>query len=256
MRVPDLSEASGISRAQRNPGRAWALNDSGEPVVLAVDGRGTVTGRVRITGATVEDWEAIALGPCPGGACLYIGDIGDNDAERERITVYRVPEPHDTMTSADVIDVFHARYPDGPQDAETLLVTPDGEILVVTKGETGPVRVYRFPRDMQPGAVVELLPVGKPRNQGKGDSKERITDGAVSPNGAWIVLRTNHALIFYATAHLMNGNWAEGREVDLRQLGEPQGEGVAFADASTLYVVGEGGGQRQPGTFGRLECAF
>lgn len=255
-RVPELAEGSGVAAALRNPGRAWALNDSGDPVLVALDDRGTVRGRVQVTGAAVEDWEAIALGPCPEASCLYIGDIGDNDAQRKHITIYRVPEPHETMTSVPVRNVFHATYPDGPQDAETLLVTPGGEIFIVTKGETRPVRMYRFPRDMQPGSTVALSPVGSPRTDRKSKSSERITDGAVSPNGAWIVLRTTESLLFHATAQLMTGNWGEARRVDLRDLGERRGEGVAFADATTLYVVGEGGGGRQPGTFGRLTCTF
>ena len=48
---------------------------------------------------------------------------------------------------------------------------------------------------------------------------------------------------------------AAGR-VDLQALGEPQGEGVAFADDSTIYLVGEGGGGSRPGTFARLTCTF
>jgi phage tail tape-measure protein len=39
------------------------VNDSEEPVIYALDATGVVTGRVRVTGATVEDWEAIAGGP-------------------------------------------------------------------------------------------------------------------------------------------------------------------------------------------------
>jgi hypothetical protein len=41
----------------------------------------------------VTDWEDVAAGPCPGGRCLYVADIGDNTASRPSVTVYRVPEP-------------------------------------------------------------------------------------------------------------------------------------------------------------------
>jgi hypothetical protein len=44
--------------------------------------------------------------------------------------------------------------------------------------------------------------------------------------------------------------------VPLNALGEPQGEGIAFADEKTIYLVGEGGNKSQPGTFARLTCAF
>ena len=39
-------------------------------------------------------------------------------------------------------------------------------------------------------------------------------------------------------------------------LREPQGEGVAFADETTLYLVGEGGGKGRPGTLARMTCTF
>src|SRR5687768_720191 len=91
--IPGLSEASGLAASRRAPGRLWTHNDSGEPVVVVLDARGAVTGRVRLAGAAVQDWEAIAVGPCGTGSCLHVGDIGDNEAKRKRITIYRLPEP-------------------------------------------------------------------------------------------------------------------------------------------------------------------
>src|SRR5687768_5106604 len=107
VQVPGLSEASGLAISRRAPGRLWTHNDSGEPVVVALDARGSVTGRVRLTGAAVEDWEAIAVGPCGTGSCLHVGDIGDNEAKRKRITIYRLPEPEGASGTETVADVFH-----------------------------------------------------------------------------------------------------------------------------------------------------
>ena len=62
------------------------------------------------------------MGPCSGGSCLYIGDIGDNDAKRKRVTIYRVPEPEPTAQQPRPLDaVYHLTYPDGAHDAESLL---------------------------------------------------------------------------------------------------------------------------------------
>ena len=85
---------------------------------------------------------------------------------------------------------------------------------------------------------------------------ERVTDGAISPDGAWVALRTNTALYFYTLTDFAAGNWNRRGVVPLADLHEPQGEGVAFADNSTLYVVGEGGGRSKGGTFARLTCTF
>ena len=255
VRLPELPEASGVAASRLQPGRAWTHNDSGSPVLTVLSETGTVAGRVGLDGAAVEDWEAVAVGPCTSGSCVYVGDIGDNEAERERITIYRVPEAAASSQASSTADVFHAAYPDGPHDAETLLAMPDGRLFVVTKGSTGPVALFRFPRDMRPGAVAALEAVGRPREQGEADPEDRITDGAVSPDGSWVVLRTSRTLRLYRASDLLAGNWREAGRVDLGATGEQQGEGVTFASGTILYLVGEGGSSRA-GTFVRLACRF
>jgi len=254
-RVAELPEGSGLAASRRTPGRFWAHNDSGEPVLFALDSNGKVTGRLRLTGAGVEDWEAVAVGKCPAGSCIYIGDIGDNDAGRRQITVYRVAEPADPNGSAKV-DAFHATYPDGAHDAESLLVTPEGRLLIVTKGDTGAVALYRFPAELRSGTTSRLERVGAPRDKSQPGENDRITDGAMSPDGQWVVLRTRNALMFYRAADLLAGNWREAATVPVDKVGEPQGEGVTFASNDSLFLMSEGGGKKQPGAFARLTCAY
>jgi hypothetical protein len=249
-----VSDASGLAVSRRVPGRLWTHNDSGEPVLFALDARGSVVGRLQVSGARVEDWEALAVGPCGDQSCIYIADIGDNEAGRNRITVYRLPEPQDASGSAKVGDVYSATYPDGAHDAEALFVTPDGRVHIVTKGETGPIALYRFPAQLQSGATMRLERVGAPLAP-KADTESRITDGAVSPDGQWIALRTRSSLTFYRTSDLRAGQWRAGNRVDLTSLKEPQGEGLALGPDNTVFVAGEGGGKGQPGTFARFTCA-
>lgn len=255
VKIPQLAEASGVAISRRVPDRLWALNDSGEPVLFALDATGTVRTRVQLAGAEVEDWEAVAVGPCPAGSCIYVADIGDNNGKRRHITVYRATEPADATDVVRVTDVFHATYPDEPQDAETVLITADGRIHIVTKGDTGPVALYAFPRELRSGSTARLERVGTPRGAGTPAKDDKITDGAVSPDGEWLVLRTNRDLTFHRTAELLGGNWRAAARVDLASLGEPQGEGVALGADNVVYVMGEGGGKSQPGTFARLTCS-
>ena len=255
-RLAQLPEASGVTVSRRVPGRLWTLNDSGQPVLFMLNTRGAVTGRIQLSGAKVVDWEAISAGACPTGSCLYVGDIGDNDATRDLITIYRLTEPGDTPSPTPAVDVFHARYPDGAHDAETLLVTPDGGLYIVTKGSTGPVALYRFPGEPgTDGRVVQLERIGGPRSSGLVKRDELVTDGAVSSDGARVVLRTHEALYFYRTAQLLAGDWSAAEIVNLKHVGEAQGEGVALGAENEIYLVGEGGGGSRPGTFARLTCA-
>jgi hypothetical protein len=256
VRVAELPEGSGLAASQQTAGRFWSHNDSGDPVLIALDGNGRVIGRVRIEGATVEDWESVAVGRCPSGSCIYVADIGDNGAERDRITVYRIPEPAEPNGSVKVSDVFHATYPDGAHDAESLLIASDGRLHIVTKGETGPVSMYRFPNELRSGTALRLERVGGPRESGSAAKADRVTDGAVSPNGQWIALRTTDTLTFYRASDLLAGNWREAGRVPLTSIREPQGEGVTFGSGSSVYLMSEGGGKKQPGAFARLTCTF
>jgi hypothetical protein len=248
--LPQLPEASGIAVSRSVPGRLWAHNDSG-PVLFALDTRGALTGRFALSDLKLDDWEAVAVGPCPDGSCVYVADIGDNNANRKRITIYRFPEPSGSEGTVTVKDAFHATYPDGPQDAEAFFVMPDGGLFIVTKGETGAVTMYRFPRELKSGATHQLERVGKPRGSAKLPQNERITDGAASANGESIVLRTSDTLTFHRSADLLAGNWTAMRTVDLKPIREPQGEGVAVGADGTVYLVGEGAAA---GSFARLTC--
>ena len=54
MRLKELPEASGVATSRRNPDIVWALNDSGDPAIYAIDANGKVTGRVRVAGCQLQ----------------------------------------------------------------------------------------------------------------------------------------------------------------------------------------------------------
>lgn len=132
----------------------WSLNDSGNgPVLFAFTTAGKPVAHLTLAGAEIVDWEDLAIGPDGHGgptSALYVADIGDNDAVRAGVRIYRVPEPRLgeaagevpeelTVTSSERFDLA---YPDGPHDAETLLVDPrDGSIAIVTR-TAGPATIY------------------------------------------------------------------------------------------------------------------
>ena len=254
MRLDGLPEASGMAVSRAMPGMLWLHNDSGRPELIAVDAKGKPAGRVSLAGATVEDWEALSSGPCDDGHCLYVGDIGDNDAARSHVTIYRLREPSKAAGSAKVDGVFRAAYPDGAHDAEALLVAPDGTLHIVTKGETGSAALYRVPREPRAGATMRLERIGEPMSKGPLAQAARITDGAVSPDGRWVALRTRTSVTLYPAADFFKGTFTPARTIDLKSLGEPQGEAIAFSSAGTLLLGGEGGGGTRAGTLGVLTC--
>ncbi len=247
----DLRESSGVAVSRAHAGIFWTHNDSGDPVLFAVDERGRTAGRVRVAGASVEDWEDVTLAPCPGGGdCLFVADIGDNDARRASITVYRIPEPAPAASESAPAAAIRLRYPDGAHDAEAMFVL-NGAIHVVTKGESGPIALYRAPADAGAEATLERV---RELSPDRVDRPERITGADARADGRWIVLRTLHEAAFYPAAELAGGGAAQARRVDLRGLDEAQGEGIGFGPDGTVLVTSEGGGKKKPATFARLSC--
>jgi hypothetical protein len=230
----------------------WTHNDSGDPVLVAVGMDGALRGTVRVTGATVQDWEDVAEGPCPSGRCLYVADIGDNQAARPRITVYRVPVPAPGDSATRPAEAFHATYPDGPQDAEALFVTGDGGVFVVSKGETGPIALYRFPRDLRAGAVSRLERV-RELAPAQNKRSDRIT-GAAASAGGWVALRTLRSVAFYRAGDLASGAAAEPLRFGLGPLKEAQGEAVAFGEGGVVHLTSEGVKKKDPATMARIVC--
>jgi hypothetical protein len=247
--LPDLPEASGITHSRRTADLYWSFNDSGEPALFGVDGNANVTARVRVTGATLHNWEDISAGPCgSNGDCLYIADIGDNRASRASIQIYRVPEPSPRDGSTPAAERFDGTYPDGAHDAEAAFVLPDGRLFLITKDKYS--GVYQFPLESGRTSTLKLV-ARLPLNN--------VTDADASPDGGRIAVRTKENVVFYRTRELMEGDVEHGDAVTTIDAGEPQGEGVTFGPSDMLVLTGEGGGRKtqpRPGTFATLQCTF
>ena len=250
-RLPEVPEASGLAVSRRHQNLLWTHNDSGQPLLYGVGTDGRLLTRVRVTGATVDDWEDLAIGSCGSTSCLYIADIGDNKAARQQIAIYRVPEPAIGEAATAPADVFYATYPDGPQDAEALFVDAHGTLFIVTKGEGSPVSIYRFP-PLKVGETVRLDKVTT--LTGEADRSQRVTDADISPSGNWVAMRTLTGLRFYRAGALLNGASEPPITANLAALAEPQGEGVALLENGTVYLAGEARDGVRGGTLARASC--
>ncbi len=140
-----VNESSGVVGSRAHRGIYWTHNDSGAgPVLYGFDLEGRARGHWKVTGADAVDWEDIAIGPGPrrGRWYLYIGDIGDNQRRREQVVVYRVEEPRpaacESGCATGAATAIRLRYPDGPHNAEALLIHPaTSELYIVTKANSG-----------------------------------------------------------------------------------------------------------------------
>jgi hypothetical protein len=243
------------------PGVIFGVNDSGNgPFLFAFDSTGSARAVWEIVGAQNRDWEAAASGPCsPSGAdsCLYVGDVGDNDARKPRSTLYRFAEPSVPGLPADSVvpirDVSRVdfRYPDHPHDVEAMYVSRDGSVFLITKRRLldtqrrlRPALVFRLPptawdsSHVVTAMLVDSLPIVPGESPGR-----LVSDAALSPDGRLLAVRT-YADVFVFAMNPTTGLPEPGiapRSCFIAGLREPQGEGIAWWwDRRRLVLTSEG----------------
>lgn len=206
----EITEASGIDASEKNINILWVHNDSGNPNrIFAISSSGKNLGTYVINGITNRDWEDIAVAPGPQDSeeYIYIGDIGDNDAKYDVKFIYRILEPSvDTLQSAVEDTLFGAetisfKFPDGPRDAETLMIDPlTKDIYIVSKREDS-VRVYRAP---YPQSTKDTITLEKAAVL----NLSLAVSGDISSDGSEILIK-NYTNIFY---------WKKTEEQNLREV--------------------------------------
>ena len=241
----DLVENSVAVTSVSQPGILFGLNDSGnEPRIFAFDSSGRGRGSWRVFGARNRDWEAAALGPCRqrGMRCLYLGDVGDNEARRQYVTIYRVAEPlvSDTTGVAGlrVESALNVRYADRPHDVEAMYVGADGSLFLITKrrllDEQRRPRhalIYKVPGSFWDSSgtvvanLVDSLSIVPGERQGG-----QISDAALSPDGKLLAVRTYGDVYIFEmdSVSQLPRPGQSPLPCTIRQLHEEQGEGIAW----------------------------
>ena len=251
-----ITESSGLAPAHTRPGVWFTHDDSGGAALLYAFSleSGYLETHV-VDGATNDDWEDLAAGPCPAGLgperCLFIGDIGDNARARSAILVYIVAEPA-PGERAPVLATWVGQYPTGPQDSESLLVHPlTGRVYLVTKSADGKSDIYAFPEDLGAGGTATLEPIATfdlSTSEGV-----RLTTGADwDPEGQRLVIRTYDRLFVWQTDPCApDAHWADTPTILPLRYGERQGEAVAF-DLETADLISSSEGD--PMEVSRYAC--
>ena len=248
-----ITESSGLVASRSTSGAYWTHNDSGDgPFIYALNARGASVGVFRVTGAQAHDWEDISIGPGPerGKSYLYIGDIGDNNATRSEIVVYRVAEPtlspeSATLTKArpgktEKADAIRLRYPDGKYDAESLIVHPvTGNIYIVTKVALLNPVVYEA--HASPDTVITMKRIGEIRVPSLFGGV--LTGASISGDGrrvAFCDYFQGYELVLPAKSYDFNDIWKQrmtGFDLGKRK----QGEAIAYRpDGKAFLATSEG----------------
>jgi hypothetical protein len=230
---PRLPELSGLVSAGD---KLLAMDDGGSRLELYVLDTGCRVLDVRTAAIDPYDPEDLALG---GDGTIWFADTGDNRASRATVALLAM-HPDGTTT------VQRLAYPDGPHDAEALLLAPDGTPYIVTKDITGVSGVYRPAAPLTAGgttamtrvATVRMTATGTPGGPVGPLGQLLVTGGAVSRDGRLIALRT------YTDAYVWPLRGADvvtalaGTPRRIALPPEPQGEAVSFTEDDASLVVG------------------
>jgi hypothetical protein len=252
----DLDALSGLALSRPQPNIVFAHDDHDGALVFALDLEGNEHARITLTDAPVDDYEDIAVGPCGVETCVFVADIGDNNALRDEYAILRfvapvVPESAGDVPMAVEVERFRFVYEDGSHNAEGLMVGPDGTIYVVTKvapgtggnvEATGPSSIYRLPATLATDIVAEATLVATLTVPADGDMA--ASAAAAHPCGLGFLLRTYDRVYEFVTPAGMpfEASFAVTPSF-VAMPDEPQSEGIDYgADGRGFITSGEGSG--------------
>jgi len=180
---------------------------------------------------------------------LWIADTGDNlttkaDQRRTSVALWKLA-PH---SSTPVI--FRLAYPDGPHDAEALLLADDGSPIIVTKELLAPAGLYVpvGPLTADRPTPVAMRKVGSFSPYLTGTTNPfgvigelMITGAGRSPDGRRVALRTySDAYEFTVTGGDIVSAITTGTPQITALPDEPQGEAVAYStDGRQLLTLSD-----------------
>ncbi len=238
---PRLNESSGIATSRLADGVYYTHNDSGDTArFFKFNRKGAILGVYNVTNAKAIDWEDMASAKIGGKSYLFFGDIGDNAEKRPEIVVYRVPEPLSKAGDVKADRTYRLTYPDGPHNAEALMVEPlSGDLYIVTKTSKTPSKIFRLRKPGATGAY-RLEPLGEIQ-VGEGLSFGKlVTAGDISPDGKHVVLRTYLGIYEY-DAPAKFTDWAKQPPRQIKPNAEIQGEAICYSsDGKSLLTTSEG----------------
>lgn len=229
-----IDEASGIADSKNNPGFIWVQQDGGNPPELfLLSYTGNIQKKIPVTGVTNRDWEDIVVGngPVAGTNYIYIAETGDNNAAYTDYAIYRFPEPAIGTDTIFTTDKITFQYPDGPHDAEAILVENSTKDIYIISKRDSTSRVYKLPYPQSTTTTMIATAAGTATFTG-------VSAAAISPDEKELLVKT------YTNVYYWKRNVGETIEAALQRnpltLGyvlEPQGEAMCFKNDNTAFLT-------------------
>jgi len=188
---PRIVESSGVVASRQYADVFWTHNDGGGPkkqVLYAIDREGNTRASFPVVNVTLHDWEDLAI---DDAGHLYIGDIGNNNAKRDTLTVYEIDEPNPQAGTGSIAPkrAWTLKFPEAPFDCESLFVWKDQGYVVSKVFDKARAQIFRFPlQETNQPLTLELVATTKIKSPvtGADISADGTLLGLVAKNGAYV----------------------------------------------------------------------
>jgi hypothetical protein len=218
-------ESSGLALSTKHDDLAYTINDSGNhPMIYAIQlSSGDVVGVTDLDKFDVEDTESIAV---DSQGILWIGDLGDNDHQRNDVSIIALPEPGPGDHHVATANQYGVTFPDGPIDVEGLLVEPTTQrVYLVSKNRNARGSIYALPT-LRNGETAPAKAIA--------EAPKAVTDATFTHDGRWALLRTQDDVWVYDPK-----TWQPVDRFDTPDL--QQGESITVERGDRTVLLGSEG---------------
>lgn len=237
-----LKEVSGMVLSQDGK-TIWTIEDAGNKnVIYGLNRKGELIADVLVENAENNDWEDITK---DNSGNIYIGDFGNNDNDRQDLSIIKLDLKNDSQKSVRAIQTTKFHYEgqtEFPPKKSNLLydceafVEKDGNFYLFTKnrskGFDGTFLIFQIPNKE---GDFEAKLIGKLKLDG-GFDDAAITSAAINS-------QDEIALLTHKNVHILSGfkandfNMAKIQKIPLNH--NSQKEAIVFADDKTLLIADE-----------------
>lgn len=235
---PKISEGSGLVVWHSH---LWAVNDSGAPVLFAID---TLTGKIineyKVPVKVNEDWEELSQ----DDNYFYIGAFGNNMNKKDSLKIYRVSKT-ELINDRIIVDSITFTWPVIVNNNKKQKINFDCEAMVVIENQ-----IYLFTKEWKQQQCTKVFSLPKIPGTYTANYKTTlqttilITGANYNPKNKNLVLCGHNllarpCLFVFPAVNTSDLFGSQAERILVKQLSFDQIEGVATFDGSDYYLISE-----------------